>query len=119
MRGVVETTLDRHNSAYNCLQDLSLMKRSKLGEEQTACYARALLPLTQSSPLSNIVIYSPKQTLIRYFGLLYPKSVAYGSLSGKSVRNSLIYIGLFIVQRKTLERVMSHKACFARACKVR
>jgi len=51
-------------------------------------------------PFLNAVTFSHKQTLEDCFGLLYPKSVACGSISRKNVRNLLNYIGLFIVQGK-------------------
>jgi hypothetical protein len=47
-----------------------------------------------------------KADVSQYFGLLYPKSVAYGTLSRKGVRNPLIYKVLFVVQEKTLEQVI-------------
>ncbi|MFT6909452.1 MAG: hypothetical protein ACJAS1_006171 [Oleiphilaceae bacterium] len=47
-----------------------------------------------------------KADTTQYFGLLYPKSVAYGTLSRKSVRNPRIYKVLFVVQEKALEQVI-------------
>jgi hypothetical protein len=47
-----------------------------------------------------------KADATQYFGLLYPKSVAYSTLSRKSVRNPQIYKVLFVVQEKTLEEVI-------------